>query len=249
MAMTRSQMVTEICDVVGKSAAAASVSGALLQDRVVTYLNWGQKRMARVYSFNELNDTKENAVTVAGVKAYPLFTGDNAFSLTRLKDIHSIRLIDDENSRTLTRWSYRRFDKRFPRPENFTTGRPSIYVRWANKIELFRIPDSAYTLYIRFSQWANDMSSDTQVSDFLNKDQLLVTAGILETYLALEEYTDAKSYYQLFLGQMNDAIKAEGDVDWEPEAEAFGGSGNIESGQPWLDPYGSAGDPLYGYTE
>lgn len=249
MAKTRAQMVTEICDVVGKSVSATSRSGAELQDRVVDYLNWGQKRIARFHSFHELNTYNESAATVTSVKRYPLSTGTNNLGLVRAKDISSIRLIDSENSRNLVRWHYRKFDKYYPRPENYSEGRPRIYARWGDDLEFFRIPDAAYTLYIRYSQWAQDLTSATQTSDFQNKDQLLITAGILESYLALQEYNDVRVWLPIFIGQINDAKAAEGDIDWEPEAEPHGEPPAYRSGQPWLDPYGGTEDPLYGYAE
>ena len=249
MAMTRTQFVTEICDVVGKSRTASSVSATSLEDRVVNYLNWSQKRIARFYNFNELNVLKENSATVVDTKRYPLSVGTNNLGLTRPKDIQSIRLIDSENSRTFTRWSTRRFDKKFPRPANYTTGRPRIYIRYGNFLELFRIPNAVYTLAIRYPQWPQELAAANQVSDYTDKDQLLITGGILETYLALEEYADAKVYYERFLGQLKDAVRAEGDVDWEPEAEAHMIGPAYASGTVYDDPYGSTDDPLFGYPE
>ena len=247
MAMTRDQFVTEICDIVGKSESASSVSGAVLQTRVRTYLNWAQKRVARAYSFHELSKYNETAATVADAKRYPMETGTNNFGLIRPKDIHSIRLIDGENSRTLTRWSQRKFDKWYPRPANYATSRPRIYVRWGSDLELFRIPNDAYTLYIRYSQWPTDFSTGAQTSDYTNKDQLLTTMGVFETYLALEEYTDAEIWFAKARGMIMDAVRAEGDVDWEPEAEPHMARPGYESGEPWKDPYGDAYDPLFGY--
>ena len=245
---TRDQLVTIIADALGKARGATAISGALLEDRCIDFLNWGQQRMARFHSFHELNATYESAATVDGVKRYPLVTGTNNLGLTRPKDIQSIRLIDGENSRKLERWSDRKFDKWYPRPENFSEGRPYIYIRYGNNVEMFRIPDAAYDLYIRYPQWATTLSSSSQVSDFENKDQLLVTSGILEGYLHFEEYTDAQTWYQRFLGQLSDAVHVEGDVDWEPDAEEFSRMpGGYRSGEPWLDPYASIGDPLHDY--
>lgn len=247
--MTRAQMVAEICDVVGKNLGASAVSGALLQDRVVNYLNWAQRRIANHYSFYELQKISETAETVASVKTYPLESGDSNLGLSRVAGINSVRLIDSENSRKLDFWHYRKFDKWYPRPENYATGRPTIYTRWGNSLILFKIPDDAYDLHIRYGQYAQELTSDAQLHDFgEDKDQLLVTAGVLETYLALEEYNDAKIWYELFVGQLADAVRGEGDEDWEPEAEPSGGPG-YRSGEPWLDPYGTAADPLGRYPD
>ena len=247
MALTRAQMVVEICDVVGKSAAAASVSGALLADRAVNYLNWGQRRIARHYDFYELNALSLIATTVTSIKTYPLSDGTNNLGLARIKDIGSIRLIDGASSLKLDRWQYRKFDHHFPYPENYSTARPYIYTRWANNLEFFRIPNAVYTLHIRYSLWPQELTSDAQVSDYTNKDELLVTAGVLEAYLALQEYADVKVWWEKFIGLLKDGVEAEGDVDWEPEAEPHNMNAGYHSGEPWLDPYGESGDPLHGY--
>lgn len=250
MGLTRAQIVTEICDIVGKATGASSVSGSTLKTRVENYyLNWAQRRIANHYSFYELQAISETSVTVNGIKTYPLESGDSNLGLSRVCTINSIRLIDGENSQKLDFWHYRRFDKWYPRPENFATGRPRIYTRWKNSLILFKVPDDAYSLYIRYGQYPQSLTSDDQLHDFgEDKDELLVTAGVLQTYLALEEYQDAKIWYELFIGQVTDAVRAEGDDDWEPEAEGFGKPDYI-SGEPWIDPYGTTGDPLGRYPE
>ena len=253
MAKTALQMVTIMADALGKSVNATAISGALLGDRCYDFLNWGQQRVARFYSLQELNVIQESAATVTSVARYPLVTGTNNLGLTRPKDLQSVRLIDGANSRTLTRKSQRWFDQRFPLITNYADGRPYIYTRWGNNIELFRRPDAAYTLYIRYPQWATDLTSSSTSSDFENKDQLLITMGILEGYLHFEEYTDAAIWLAKALGLLTDAVRAEGDVDWEPQASAamLGtyGQGGYYSGEPWLDPYANTGDPLYHYPE
>lgn len=246
--LTRDQFVTEICDIVGKSVSASSVSGATLQTRVRTYLNWAQKRIARHYSFHELNALETSAATVEDVKRYPLVTGTNNLGLTRPKDISSIRLIDSENSRTLHRWSQRKFDRKYPRPANYTTGRPRIYIRDGNNIEVFRIPNDAYTLHIRYPQWPTAFSSGSQTSDYENKDELLVVAGVWTTYDIFQEKEDALLWYKKFLDTLKGAVAAEGDVDWEPQAEPHGVPEYV-SGTVYDDPYGSPQDPLWGYPE
>ena len=247
--LTRDGLVTEICDIVGKSVSASSVSGATLQTRVRTYLNWAQKRIARYHSFHELNALITTAATVADVKRYPLVTGTNNLGLTRPKDISSIRLIDSENSRTLHRWSQRKFDWWYPRPANYTTGRPRIYMRDGNNIEVFRIPNAAYDLSIRYPQWPSDLSSGSQTSDYENKDELLVVAGVWTTYDILQEKEDALLWKGKFLGALKEAIAVEGDIDWEPQAEEHGAKADYVSGTVYDDPYGSPNDPLYGYPE
>lgn len=248
--MTVAEMLPIITDALGKSQNATAVSGALLSDRIINFLNWGQQRIARFYNFHELNTYTESAATVASTSRYPLVTGTNNLGLTRPKDIQSIRLIDGENSRILVRKSPRWFDQKFPLITNYADGRPHIYIRWGNDIELFRRPDAVYTLYIRYPQWATPLTAGSTASDFENKDQLLICAAILEGYLHFEEYKDAEVWTAKFLGLLQDAVHAEGDIDWEPEASAMSSApGGYTSGEPWIDPYASIGDALYGYPE
>ena len=249
MALTGSQIITEVADVVGKALTGTSRSGAALQDRILKYLNWTQQRIARHFSFEELNAIQTGAATVADIKRYPLSTGTNNLGLTKVKDIETMRLMDSENSRKLDLWSHRRFDKSFPRPENFASARPTIYVRYKREVELFKVPDAAYTLEIRYSKWATDMANDANVSEFLEKDDLLVVGTIMEAYMALEEYADARIYFQRFLGILANAVSVEGLVDWEPEAIPHGALPSPISGSPWLDPYGTPNDPLFFYPE
>lgn len=261
MALTRLQIATEICDVVGKKSTAASVSGTALLDRISTmYLNFAQRRIARAYSASELMQIRI-AATAVGVKTYPLTTGNSNLGMERVKDIHSVRLIDSENSRTLVCWSQRKLDEVFPRPENFTVQRPVIYSWYGNSLELFRIPDAVYPLWIRYSQWAQDLIADGQYSDFQNKDELLIAAGVLETYLALEEYTDAKIWEGRYLSLLAAAKATDNEeVNWAPEAEPTTTGNAPVTGNPYQNTngytegvtsinasFGDPGDPLYGY--
>lgn len=244
--MTRIEAVTMICDAVGKRVSALSPSGSLLEDRVITFLNWAQVRIARFFDFPELSVLATTSTLIADTKRYPISSGTNDLGLERVKTIRSIRLIDGANSRKLDYWLYRKFDHHYPHPENYSSERPSIYTRDGNFLEFFKIPNNTYSLSIRYTQYPHELTSNAQVSDFLNKDQVLVTAGIFETYFALEEYNDAKIWYARLVGQLKDAVRAEGEPDWEPEAEPFG-LPSYRSGTPWIDPYGGVNDPLSGY--
>ena len=248
--LTRDQIVTEVCDVVGKSVSASSVSGAALQTRVRTYLDWAQRRIARHYNFRELEIIHETADFSDGVKRYPFSTGSNNLGLTRVKDIGSIILLDEYNSRRLVRFGRTQIEKRYPRPENFAEARPRIYSRIGQGIEVFPIPDATYDTRIIYHQWPTPFTSASQTSDFESKDELLIMTTIMETYLALEEYNDAAIYFNTMAGMLVDAVKAEGDIDWEPQGEPFdyGHLGSM-SGTPWTEPGSSPDDPMYGYPD
>lgn len=245
--LTRDQIVTETCNIVGKSVSAAAVSGEDLQTRVRRYLDWAQRRIARHYNFHELTIIKDSTLT-ADTKRY-VWT-DSPISLTRPKDIGMIILLDSANSRRMHRVAYKSYVNRFPRPENYSSGIPRIYTRVGNNLEFFYIPDAAYDIRIIYPQWPTPFTSSSQTSDFENKDELLIVMTVMETYLALEEYTDAAAWFNKGLGMLNDAVKVEGDIDWEPQAEPIdlGGIGSL-SGTPWTEPGSTADDPLYMYPD
>lgn len=246
--LTRDQLVTEVCDVVGKSVSASSVSGSDLQTRVRVYLNWAQQRIARFYNWRELQVIIESFTFASTVKRYPWVSGTNNMGLTRPRDIGSILLLDDYNSRRLVRVARPNFEKKYPRPENFANYRPRMYMVIGEAIEVFPIPDATYSTRIVYHQWPTPFTASSQTSDFSNKDQLLVVMTVMETYLALEEYSDAAIWFNKAMGMLTDAMKAEGDVDWEPLAEPIDlRTPQSISGAPWIEPGSTMDDPMYGY--
>lgn len=249
---TQAQFIPIIADGLGKSIAAVALSGAVLSSRIVDFMNWGQERICRAYNFDELNQLNTTALTVAGQLSYPLFgTANGGWNLTLPKDIESIRLIDDQNSIKLERFHVRKFDQKFPYPANYAYQYPRIYCLRGLNVELFRIPDQVYNLYITYPSWPTPFTTTNtaQTSDFYYKDQLIITAAILEGYLHFAEYDQVKIWEPIFEQRLRDAIHAEGDIDWEPHASEFKTSkGGYQSGEPWLDPYATATDPLYGYA-
>lgn len=248
---TQAQFLSIIADGLGKSLNATSLSGALLQNRLIDFLNWGQERICRAYNFDELTILDTAPVTAEGVLTYPLFgSANNGWNLTLPKDIESIVLIDSQNSIKLERFHIRKFDQKFPYPLNFAQQSPRIYCLRGLSVQLFRIPDAVYNLNITYPAWPTPftMANTTQVSDFYYKDQLIITASILEGYLHFAEYDQVKIWEAEFQTKLKEAIHAEGDIDWEPHASEFKtAKGGYQSGEPWLDPYATATDPLYGY--
>ena len=273
---TQAQFIPIIADALGKSTQAIALSGALLQNRIIDFLNWGQERVCRAYNFDELSIENTNLWTIPGQYSYPLLgttsfaldgngniildgsglpvltgSGNGGFMLTRPKDIQTLRLIDDQNSIKLERFHVRKFDEKFPWPNNYAWQYPRIYTLRGMNVELFRIPDQIYNLYLTYPSWPTPftVANTTQVSDFYFKDKLLITAAVLEGYLHFAEYEQVKVWEAIFQMELKEAIHAEGDVDWEPHASQFQSSkGGYQSGEPWLDPYATATDPLFGYA-
>ena len=85
-------------------------------------INDAQKVIACVKDFDELMtlDTT-HATTVDGTKLYHI---EDDFDLVRPKDLYSIRLMDESNSRKLDYVPFRAMDERIPYTEMTGEGRP-----------------------------------------------------------------------------------------------------------------------------
>ena len=247
--MTGQELVNEVLDAIGKRADGLTASSETLETKALRYLNWGQKTILGYFAFPEFENLKSDAATVADVKRYPLETGTNNLGLTNVLDIQSIRLIDDSYSRTIKRWGQRKFDKAYPYPEKYTTDRPSIYIVHGNYIEFFKIPDDAYTLHIRYIVKPTEITLATTNTDFDDRDKIVVTAGVYEFYKALQEYKDVTIWKEILEDEIKKEVRLCGDRDWEPRSQQFGEGEAYQSGEPWIDPFGGVGDPLFTYPE
>lgn len=128
---------------------------------------------AKLEDFDEMlvKDTA-TANTVDGQKSYSLIATD--WVLTRYKDILTIVLEDEGNSRKLVFKDYRTFDIEYPYPEQFSETRPSFYIPRGTSIELFPIPDAAYDVTIFYSQYPAELTTESGVNPFSNFDMEIV---------------------------------------------------------------------------
>src|ERR1035441_3449735 len=148
---TQAQFIPIIADALGKSTQAQALSSAILATRILDFMNWGQERICRAYNFDELILQTKSPVTIAGQLSYPFFgTANGGWNLILPKDIEDIRLIDDQNSIKLERFHVRKFDQKFPYPSNFAWQCPKIYTVRGLNVELFKIPDQTYNIYITY---------------------------------------------------------------------------------------------------
>ena len=145
--MTRSELRSEIASSLGKTT---------INDRIDIWMNLAQIEIVKAHEFQNLNAVWERD-TVVDQKSY-------AFPST-IKDVHTFRVIDGLKSRKLTRAMPGELDKQIPAPEEDTTGKPSLYLRYSNVFELWRVPDDEYLLRLRCSLWLTPFSSDDQTCD------------------------------------------------------------------------------------
>lgn len=197
-------------------------------------INDAQKVIAGVRDFDELKilDTT-HAATVISQKLYHIETD---LQLVRPKDIYTIRYMDEGSSRKLTFVPLRELDEKIPYTELFSTGRPSFYTIRGRYVELFRIPNEVKSLYIYHSQWPTILVNETDVTDYLQIDHVIVGLATEMAIASLEgSSSDWTGRAKLLLGL------ALSEDDTRPDqihiAQPFNPTRQYPVGDYWLNPF------------
>ena len=213
MALTRTQLVARVLDSMGRSGTGTSRSGVAYSTLAIDWLNFAQYRIARRYDFLFRTST---ASTIASQKCYAMPSA--------VKTIYGITLQNGSSSRKLTMVLQEDFDLYIPYPENATTGTPNWYVphKTTNEFDLYRIPDAAYTLQMRFTYWPTELTSDAQTSDFSHMDDVLIAGAVHEGYLFIQELGDATLWEGIYTKRLQEAYDSFNDYpDWYVQSKGF----------------------------
>lgn len=199
-------------------------------------VNDALRAIATVRDFDDLivTDTT-HAATVDGQKTYHWVTH---WGLTRPKKIYSIRCMDTTSSRKLEYVSANELDKVLPYAEQLSEGLPTHYTdAGSGNFELLRIPDAAYSLYIRYSQWPNTLANETDETPYSNLDMqtIFLAKDITNAYLHGEyiDFTQRASFY-LSGGISEDKRQPDRKLVAQPFSATVDESG---SGETWNDPF------------
>jgi len=220
-----------------KSEIRTALGGRTDQDsRLTRALNLAQKRIARVRLWDELFVKLSEPLTITGTPST-----DKIYNLpTDIRDLLTVRIIDPNNSsraRRLQKLVYTKFDKQIPEPERYIIGIPSIYTRFKNTIELWKIPDAAYRIELRYSKWPAEFSDSngSAVSELENKDDLLIYAALVYINKSLGRPEAADNWERDYLRSLRDAVAEESD---EPDLDLVN-SNDISIGPVdyWKDPF------------
>ena len=191
--LTRSELVTEVHSFFANRTDVDS-------DRIITWLNLAQTRIARLKVWEELKELDTSLQTSASNKFLAEPSG--------IRTIFSLRLIDGAHSRKLIGKPADTFDSFIPNPARYAEGRPSIYTRWNGNFEFWKIPDDTYDLELRYSKWATAFnSSDDVVSDLNEKDDALIMLTVSWGHHSLRNNKDAGKYWGIYKDMINDAAK------------------------------------------
>lgn len=197
-------------------------------------INDACKAIARIHDYPELLVwDKTNAVTVASTYRYSFTT----LALVRPKDIYKIVLHDDANSRELTRITPQDVDKWFPYPEQMGEDRPGLYCQFGEYLEFYKIPDDAYTLYIRHSQWPVELTLDADTCSYnANLDDVIVQLA-KEQVIAYQTNAmgDLSKRAKILLGKSVEEDRHHPDQLWI--MKGFNTKDYIPLGEYWKDPF------------
>lgn len=221
MAMTRAEIVTEVRQNIKRT------SDAFEDSRIELHLDWVQRRIALVHSWEEMLHVYSGYTIADPITKRYTFP-------PRMKDFVSLKLIDGTNSHKLKYVRASRFDEEVPYPES-TTGNPAWYVDFGTYFELYHIPDAVYGMEARCSIFPVDFTEDSSESDLLGKDHLLVAAATSTGFRALKEIEDADYWAGVAADMMSECRMGDHSAeDWQPVARPYRAGGvSIDPNSPF----------------
>jgi len=234
--LTRLQVITEVANQVGRKLSSTKADrSTTFQSVLEERYEWAQLRIARGYSFRELDSQdKTTADTVNGTSDYSYSTLFGASTL--VKDILSFIIEDGTSSIKLIRKLYRQFDKQWPASSEFSNSKPVWYMDFNKTVTLYPEPSAADDIHTRISKWPTRATGDSTKSDFEDKDDLLVIGVTVEAFKTIQEFKDASRWDIDFRSKFKEAVQPFiHPKDWEPEGRAFG-SDLVNVGDFWKQP-------------
>jgi len=160
---------------------------------------------------------------------------------TRTRDIYSFRLLDGTLSRKLIYIPLRKWDQQVPLTSSLTTARPTHYTFYKNVLEMYRIPDAAYSYKIRRAKYVTAFDADSDVvSELEEKDDILIALAMAWAFHGLGEKEKANSWFAIATNLMGKAVKEDKKFS---DFESPIGSGQQRVRDYWLNPF--TGIPAY----
>lgn len=226
--MDLSEWTSEVEAILGKRAD--------LETRIHMWANIVQKRVARLYPFQELRDLTTGISTVSGQKTYSLTTD---LGITDLHTIATFRLIQGVNSWKLRYVPSAELDKEEANPTEYGLGKPRRYTRWGDSIDFVDyVPDDSYTVYLRYLKWPEELNSDSDESELVNKDDLLIAATCSWGYKTLQEDEDSTHWANVTSGIWGDILKdLQNNPDYVPKMKGFKSAKTGLIGEYWNNPF------------
>lgn len=206
-----------------------------LDTRLTRFLNLAQQRLARLHDFDEMQKISLSEFP------YENKASDKYMSMPGIREVYSFKLIDGQASRKLRQVEPRMWNTVVPAPQEYTRYKPSHYTLWANTIVLYPLPSMAgLQCELWWTKWPTDLSDSTPlaVSDYNQKDEILIELALVYAYNSLAKLEDAQQHWQRAVPLIAEALHT--DME-KPDLDIRPGPSLNDAiqlpGEYWNDPF------------
>lgn len=219
MALTLAEIITRVRGNTSRTSDPA--------DTVITqYINDRIRRMARFAHWSNLYRV-DSFTTTLNVYQY-------AFP-SNMQACLGMRVIDGEDSAVLQETDITRLHNIEPYQTSSDSGQPTHYAPYGRNFELYPKPDAAYTMYIDYRKWPDELSTGADTCDIEGVDDAVIAGATADVFARLQLFESAAQWESQFKTLMREALTADRDrPNWQPEAE------NLSSALPteyWNNPF------------
>jgi hypothetical protein len=204
--------------------------------KVDRWINLAQTRMVRRSRFTELNTIEDFSPSFTGQVSTDKIIPFSSLSNNNPRAILSITRVESDNSDKLIFVPFRLWDRRLPNVEQYGSERPTHYTVYKKQIELWRVPNIAYTYRIRLSRWPIPLVNITDLSELDEKDDAIIAMAKYYACLHYKMHEQAAVMLTEYNRVMGDAHLEDFDQPDFDAVEPHRG-GASQAGQYWSDPF------------
>jgi len=195
------------------------------------------------HEWKSLQTLTTSGATVASTRASALPTG--------CAGVYSVRMIIDNDSRTLTYDPPRTTDREHPYPEDDAGSKPTNYTIWGNYFYWRPVPDAVYTYHVRHVSWPSDISAGTTTEPIARSGGVLVAYASAMMFAQFENQESSALWFTIAdggstlaagkrkpSGLLGALLRGEGyAADWRGSPREFRTAPALVAGEPWNDPF------------
>lgn len=172
-------------------------------DIIDVCLKSAQKTLATLIDFPELRQ-KVTFTTTASDNSYT-FT-DLGVTNMRGDQFYSIHYLKTSDAVPVTYVDPIEWDSKIL-PSRTLEGEPSHYTIWGRVLDLYKIPDDAYNLQIRYFSWPTFPAAAGDDMGLQDVDELIQALAISYAFGSQEKQTQQKEWRSIFSSLLNSFIK------------------------------------------
>lgn len=224
--MTLSEMVAVVAGNIGR---------ADKNDLIPMWLNWTQRRLAKMHDFRAL-DTMASLQTTVGQDMLNLPLDVRVLWWVRIDG----KLVAELHPMELERLIRDRTQVTSAKPRVYAQTSPMPGSADATKaLRLWPVPDSVYGVEIAYSRWPKEMTQPTDEPEIPDADDVLIAGATVEAFLHLQQYEDAATWMARFRGEAETLIDTDRRrAGWAPGSEIARKLPRVHvSADPALDPF------------